>query len=290
MSLKSSFIASAALCLVLLVGCKGSDIKTKTYNFEITGDHSDFTMVVDLPVSTKGVAGAIREKLIDIMDSQLSVIGLYEGGRMFPKYEGDLSKTDALLEYYSRNGSDAIETHALEFYNEVKQYMDEEEDGDPDLIPRCEYDFSLTKEYESYNYIVFLSEDFNYMGGAHGGMTGMGDITFDKRSGKVFDKFLKDDALEPMQGLLAAGLAEYFGDAGDDVNADNVRDFLFLDEGSTTIPFPTWTPAPAKGGLCFTYQQYEIAAYAMGMPSFIIPFDAVKPYLTAEAVDLLGLK
>ncbi|MBO6068986.1 MAG: DUF3298 domain-containing protein, partial [Bacteroidales bacterium] len=65
-------------------------------------------------------------------------------------------------------------------------------------------------------------------------------------------------------------------------------EYLFLD--GDTIPFPVWTPSPTEDGLCFTYQQYEIAAYAMGMPSFVIPYDKVKPYLTPEALDLLNLK
>jgi len=291
MTRKSNFIAAAAICLVLLSGCKGADIKTSTYDFQNTGERSDFSFLLELPVSTKGAAGEIRSQLIDIMDRQLSSIGLYDGGRMFPKYDGDMSNTEALVEYYSTNGGDAIETHAMDFYNEVKQYMeDADEEENMDYIPRCEYDFTLAKVYESFNYIVFLSEDFNYMGGAHGGVTGMGDITFDKRNGKIFDNFLKADALEQMQGLIEKGLAEYFEEPDGGDAAASVREHLFLDEGDTTIPFPAWTPSPDKYGLNFTYQQYEIAAYAMGMPSFTIPYDEVKPFLTPEAIELLNLK
>ena len=102
------------------------------------------------------------------------------------------------------------------------------------------------------------------------------------------EKFLKDDALVPMQSLLLAGLVDYLSDDEGSVNAENVRDYLFLDD--ETVPFPVWTPHPTEEGLCFVYQQYEIAAYAMGMPSFIIPYDALRPYLTPEAADLLNIK
>ncbi|MBO4656877.1 MAG: DUF3298 domain-containing protein [Bacteroidales bacterium] len=286
MTLKSNFIAVAAFCLVLLSGCKGADIKTRTFNFDNTGERSDFTMLVELPVSTKGVAGEIRSQLIDIMDSQLSSIGLYDGGRMFPRYDGDMSDTEAIVDYYSNKGSEAIETHAMDFFNEVKQNIEDEEELE--FVPRCEYDFTLGKVYESFNYVVYLSEDYNYMGGAHGGVSGMGDITFDKRNGKIFTNFLKADALEPMQGLIEKGLAEYFEEPDD--TAASVREHLFLEEGDTTIPFPAWTPSPDRYGLNFTYQQYEIAPYAMGMPSFTIPYDEVKPFLTPEAIELLNLK
>lgn len=91
-----------------------------------------------------------------------------------------------------------------------------------------------------------------------------------------------------MQSLLLAGLVDYLSDDEGSVNAENVRDYLFLDD--ETVPFPVWTPHPTEEGLCFVYQQYEIAAYAMGMPSFIIPYDALRPYLTPEAADLLNIK
>ena len=40
----------------------------------------------------------------------------------------------------------------------------------------------------------------------------------------------------------------------------------------------------------FTYQQYEIASYAAGMPEFTIPFEDLFPYLTPEAKALVGLE
>lgn len=40
-------------------------------------------------------------------------------------------------------------------------------------------------------------------------------------------------------------------------------------------------------GFAFIYQQYEIAAYAMGMPTDIISYQQVKPYLTEWAKELL---
>jgi hypothetical protein len=38
----------------------------------------------------------------------------------------------------------------------------------------------------------------------------------------------------------------------------------------------------------FTYQQYEIASYAEGMPSFVVPYPDIEPFLTPEA-KALGL-
>ena len=56
----------------------------------------------------------------------------------------------------------------------------------------------------------------------------------------------------------------------------------------TLIPLPAWTPYPDGDALTFVYQQYEIACYADGMPSFTLPLEEIDPYLTPAARRLLG--
>lgn len=296
MKSRYSFVALAALCLLVVTGCNNPQrIRTKTYNYYSEKPHANLSMTVDMPVSTDGPAGEIRKGIIDIMDSQMSTVALYEDGRLFPKYDGDLSKTVPMIRYYLRSAGDAIKARADADFEERAGYIREDKDLTEeqkkeyiDDFPGYEYNFQLTKESEAKNYVVFLSEDYVFTGGAHGGVTGQGSVTFDKRSGQRFSNFIKPGSLDAMQGLLVKGLVEYFADEEGTVNKDNLFDYLFL-EGAT-IPFPAWTPAPTKDGLCFTYQQYEIAAYAVGMPSFTIPYAEVRPFLTAEAVDLLNLK
>ena len=290
-------IVAAVACLLALPGCNSSNkvIKTVTFTSDDSSEYADLSINVELPASNKGAAGAIRKSLIDIMDGQLAFIGSYEGERLFPAYDGDLENTDAIVEYYRIKAMDALDSSASEFYEERAGYIMEDEDMTEEQkkealedFPRYEYDFNLEKQYETARYVVFNSTDYIFLGGAHGGILGQGSPTFDKKDGHRVEKFLRDDALPQMQSLLTAGLVEYFGDNDDTINASNVRDYLFLDDD--TIPFPVWTPHPTEDGLCFVYQQYEIAAYAMGMPSFIIPYYALKPYLTPEAADLLNIK
>ena len=291
-----TFIVAAAAALLALTGCNNSKgLKTEQFSFDDSAKYADVTVNAELPTSTKGAAGKIREGLIDIMDGQLAFIGSYEGERLFDPFDGDKSDNAAIVDYYRRKAIDVLDSNAAEDYQEREKYVMEDEDMTDeqkkevlDNFPRWEYDFTLDKQYETDRYVVFNSTDYVYLGGAHGGVIGQGSPTFDKKSGNRINEFLRKDALEDMQSLLTAGLVQYFNDNDDSVNAGNVRDYLFLDDES--IPFPVWTPHPTEEGLCFVYQQYEIAAYAMGMPSFTIPYDAVKPYLTPEALDLLGLK
>ena len=291
-----SAIVAAAVSLLTLSGCNSSikTLKTQTFTFDDSAQYADVSIKAELPVSTKGVAGTIRKGLIDIMDGQLAFIGSYEGERLFAPYDGDPDDNAAIVDYYRRKAVDMLDSNAANDYEERAKYVMEDEDYTEEQkkeiledTPRWEYDFTLDKQYETERYVVFNSTDYIYLGGAHGGVIGQGSPTFDKKDGHRVEKFLKDDALPQMQSLLTAGLVEYFSDGDDSINAGNVRDYLFLDD--ETIPFPAWTPHPTEEGLCFVYQQYEIAAYAMGMPAFIIPYDAVKPFLTPEAINLLNL-
>ena len=43
-------------------------------------------------------------------------------------------------------------------------------------------------------------------------------------------------------------------------------------------------------GVAFDYGPYEIGPYALGMPQALIPYDKIKPYLTPEVKELLGMK
>lgn len=42
--------------------------------------------------------------------------------------------------------------------------------------------------------------------------------------------------------------------------------------------------------MIFEYQQYEIAPYAAGMPSFKVHVNEVKPFLTPEARKVFGIE
>ena len=152
-------------------------------------------------------------------------------------------------------------------------------------MPGWGYSFSLKKDRETERYVVFLSEDYVYMGGAHGGVVGRGPLTFDKKDGHQVEEFFEPSSLEAMQPLLRKGLVDYFAENDYEVTPEGLDDILMLDAGF--VPFPAWAPFPSDKGMVFTYQQYEIAAYAAGMPNFTLPYEDVLPYLTPEAKALL---
>ena len=287
------------LAVAATVACRpsgGKDLKTEIVNYAVSTAHADLSIQVELPVPGQGAAAdRIRAALVEVMDEQLSHIGTYEEDRLFPAFEGDAGKTDALLKYYRDKALESMGKLSQEDYDERVNSI-EENDGLTDAerkeiladMPGWAYDFCLLKDRETDKYVVFLSQDYVYLGGAHGGVVGRGGLTFDKENGLLVEKFLDPACLDEIQPLLRKGLTQYFADEEMEISPEELDNILFLETG--IVPFPAWTPYPDEDGLVFTYQQYEIAAYAAGMPNFTIPYDDLLPYLTPEAKALVGLE
>ena len=293
-------IFAVGLAVVAAVACRpsgGKDLKTETLNYEESADHADLSMKVELPVSGQSAAGdRIRASLVEVMDAQLSHIGTYEEERLFPEFEGDRSQTESLVTYYRDKALESIGRLSQEDYDERVASIEENDgltDGQRkefiDQMPGWEYEFNLLKDRETDQYVVFTSQDYVYLGGAHGGVIGRGGLTFDKKDGALVEKMLDPNCLDAIQPLLRKGLTQFFAADGDmEITQEELDNYLFLESG--VIPFPAWTPYPSEDGLVFTYQQYEIAAYAAGMPEFTIPYADILPYLTPEAKALVGME
>lgn len=294
-----SKIFAVGLAVLAAAACRpsgGKDLQTETVNYEDSTAHADLSIQVELPVAGQGAAAdRIRASLTEVMDGQLSHIGSYEEERLFPAFEGDFSKTESLVMYYRDKALEAIGQLSQEDYDERVNSIEENDgltDGQRKEIladmPGWEYDFSLLKDRETDRYVVFLSQDYVYLGGAHGGVVGRGGLTFDKKEGALVEKMVDSANLDAVQPLLRKGLSQYFSDNEMEVAPEELDNILFLETG--VIPFPAWTPYPSEEGLVFTYQQYEIAAYAAGMPEFTVPYADILPYLTPEAKALLDLE
>ena len=293
-------IFAVGLAVVAAVACRpsgGKDLKTETLNYEESAAHADLSMKVELPVSGQSAAGdRIRAALVEVMDAQLSHIGTYEEERLFPEFEGDRSQTESLVTYYRDKALESIGRLSQEDYDERVASIEENDgltDGQRkefiDQMPGWEYEFNLLKDRETDRYVVFTSQDYVYLGGAHGGVIGRGGLTFGKKDGAQVEKMLDPGCLDAIQPLLRKGLTQYFAADGEmEITQEELDNYLFLESG--VIPFPAWTPYPSEDGLVFTYQQYEIAAYAAGMPEFTVPYADILPYLTPEAKALVGLE
>ena len=258
--------------------------------------HALVAMDVELPSAGSGrAARAVREALVGMMDQALSHADTFEEERAFPPFSGDASDTDALMEYYEERTLRHIGNISQSDFDDLSRAIRE----NPDLsraekerlvsdAPKWAYEYHLGKIGETDRYLVFSSQEYTYMGGAHGGIIGAGFPTFDRQDGHLVAPVLRPDCVEDIQPLLVRGLTGYFREEDAGLDESELYEVLLLDVDGL-IPLPTWDPYPSEDGLVFTYQQYEIASYAAGMPQFTVPFDEVKEFLSADALKVFGL-
>lgn len=291
----------ALMGLVIIALCSACDktceqgLKTETVTMADSAKYAYLTMKVELPMGSDAVSQAIRQQLITILGERLTHVTSFEGEQFYAPFTGNTNNVEEMMGYYCKNTMSLLDSLATSDANDrIRYIMEDEELSEEEKanriaeIPGWEYEYRLELVADTTNYIVFLSQDYLYMGGAHGGVGGDGDLTFDKETGKLVKEFLNPACVADIQPLLIEGLLSYFAVEDEQITEDELFDILQIE--GRQIPLPSFAPYPTKDGLVFVYQQYEIASYAVGMPSFTVAYDKLLPYLTPEARKVCGVE
>lgn len=287
-------VASAAALACVSCGNAEREIAIEHKSLADSSQYARLSMDIELPSDIKGVSGAIRSQLAEVVYDRMSQLSFEGNEKAYEPFSGDAADTDAMLGYFCsqtmkvlKEMTDADVASRNEYIAQDPDMTEEQKKEIMEEYPGWEYDYSIKKIGESPRYVVFLSQDYLYSGGAHGGVAGKGPLTFDKKDGHLVNQFFRPDCLEGMQPVLVAGLLRYYKECEVEMTESELKDHLFIEDN--TIPLPSWAPYPTEEGLVFTYQQYEIASYAEGMPAFTVPYDQIGGFLTDEALTLLGL-
>lgn len=275
-------------------------LEIENYTFSDSSKYANISIKAVLPVAKDSVSQVIRDSLVNIIGNS---IRSYQGSQMedskplIAKYNGDEKDVKSMLDYYSKAVSKLLNSQAKEDYDERVKYWEEDttltEEQRKEFkegVTPWDYSMDVTKTSEDSTFVVFNDTEYAYIGGAHGGVFGWGGITFRFSDGSIVKDFLKDNVLKDMQPLLKKGLKEYFNENADEkITTDQqlMEQLMLPEESKGLIPLPAWTPCPdEKGkGLVFTYQQYEIACYAVGMPSFVLTWEELKPFLREDILE-----
>lgn len=238
---------------------------TQTFTYNDSNAHLVVSLSLELPMGDDSITMQVRDSLI---------------ADFVRPYAPEGQDPQAIVDNYGRRISSELLAQAQEDYAASTR-----ED-----IPQWEFRLS-TKHLKTYvNYDVYQSQGYVYYGGAHGGVTGTGALTFNRHSGEKIQRFLKPEAIEPLQYLLRRGLCQYYLESGDTLTDEGLSERLQIE--GTQIPLPQQAACPNATGdsLILTYGQYEIACYADGMPTVTVAISDVKPYLTPAALRVLHLQ
>lgn len=236
-------------------------LKIDTVSFDKEEGIYKFGLMAEYPVAGgDSVVKAVREFINDFL-----------GGA----YDGPLADGKAMVK---RNG-ELMWGNFLEMCGDAN-----EEEVDELFLYKM-----VNRGYETKTCVTFLASVTQYTGGAHGIGFDSGR-TFSKLNGKCFGyDIMKDLDTPAFKRLIKEGLRKYFSKEGDEqgMSDEDLKEELVSFDGSIDeLPLPDSEPYMTEQGVTFIYQPYEISYYAAGKPEFTIPYDVVKPYLKAQAIEL----
>jgi hypothetical protein len=185
-------------------------------------------------------------------------------------YPADPTDIQGIVDFYGQAMYDSLKTM--------------EADVKANEIPCTElaYEMRMNHEYETEQFVTYTLTIYTYYGGAHPSWISQG-ATFRKKDGRRIGwDFIASTYSYPFEQRVKKGLMEYF-----EVKTDEELNEQLQVNTIYSIPLPVTPPYFTEKGVAVTYQQYEIAAYAMGLPSMVIGYDELKPWMTGWAKRLV---
>lgn len=249
------------------------------YN-KVTKDVAECHFHVDYPTGSDALAQAVKAAIVkELADLYLPLVNAEDKQRKdYPIYKGSTDKAQNMTDFYGAG--------TMKYLSELHKSL--QKDLKKMQAPTLYNYTQVRKVADAKKYVTYSFSNGCFLGGAHGSFVSY-NLTISKCTHKTLDQTVDTTRVNDLQKLLRQGIVSYFHECGQtDVNDKNLNDGLFLpDESKGLIPLPATTPWFTKNGVCFAYQQYEIAPYAAGVITFNIPYNKIKPYLTKEAKDLI---
>lgn len=237
----------------------------------------------------------VTESMTDSVESQIGGLSYWSAITMDFPTKGNPQLVRSIREWMAEQAesSDSVDfASATDFMkdfnrsNEIifKKTFGEDIIGDGDVPEDLSINFSRSMEFEKIfendHFVTYLSKEDIYLGGAHGSYFVKG-VTFRKSDGRRFGyDMLKGSSRDSIAALVTKNLERYFGAS----NFEELKENLMLDEYVSQVPLPNNPPFLKGDTLMFVYQQYEIAAYAYGLPEAAIPLKDLKGLLSPSFV------
>ena len=262
---------------IALTGCQqptsNADItvETITSNRQFSDSTGTYSIHIDFPVVKNNEALSVA--LNEWIDEQLG--GTY-GDTENIDYKNFLSNPTPFFDHYIKQ---IVESNWKEYDEMVKDNPNFKEMG------ISYYDsIAIEKLAEGKNWVTFTNQRDVYLGGAHGLAPYFGQ-TFRKSDGRrigweIFGK----TSDEKFQQIIKDGLVEYF-ELGSE---SELGDHLMNEASAYYVPLPQCPPLFTAEGVTFVYNQYEIAAYAYGLPTFTVAYEKLLPFMMTTGKRLVA--
>ena len=239
------------------------------------------TITLDYPICEDN---EVKGHILDYLRDSLVSIAKYA---MIPTELHDLPDIhEVSIDSFMRVVANQI---ATSYSNDAIESLASWEDMEEMPIWMSARDCDITIKIEADNaaYTSYTIMVYAFCGGAHASYF-IVPTTIRKDNGKAVSNIMRRDKEKDMQTLLwqlvadADSTGEYKG---------IVAEYLGLIDttyvGDPFLGLPSQEPWLAPDGVHLQYQPYEITPWVYGSPTFVIPIDKAKPYISNEAFKLL---
>lgn len=236
-----------------------TDIVTDSILCYKTDRLANCKIIVDYPLNNKTL---VDKSIIRHINSE---VGIQSNGNLIDAENKIVCSVDSTFAVV-RNEALMLRNEGMSIYGPFESFI------------------SVRKKSENDKTVTFATTSYSYSGGAHGSSS-YNETTFIKSSGKIIGiNIFKDPSSSAFKRLIINGLKKYFNTITD----AELKDCLLYEGSLNKLPLPASnTISLTKEGVKFTYQQYEIAPYAAGMPEAIIPYDLIKSHIKADYLQFL---
>ena len=241
--------------------------------------------------SVKKDSAFVTESMTDSVESQIGGLNYWSAITMDFPTKGNPQLVRSIREWMAEQAesSDSVDfasaADLMKDFNRgnekfFKKTFEEDYIGEGAMPEDLNINFSRSMEFEKIfendHFVTYLSKEDIYLGGAHGSYFVKG-VTFRKSDGRRFGyDMLKGSSRASIATLITKNLEVYF----EAKNIEELKENLMLDEYESQVPLPHNPPFLKGDTLMFVYQQYEIAAYAYGLPEAAIPLKDLKGLLS----------
>lgn len=218
--------------------------------------------------------------------TKVSITGLYPAGG--PGCLVDSTRqwiaTQLCIAAGANDGQKLVDSYGSQLLDSFKNELDDyAADG---ICISSEYMAEFRPVYHTDSLTTYLFKNYQYEGGAHG-ISLASSRTFVNSSGIALtaDEIFLPESKNAVIAMVKDALwSQYFKEIADEWSR-TFGEMLLINPDS--LNYPTLPPYFMKDGITFTYQQYEIAPYAAGMPSCVLPYNAVRHLLRPAAAALI---
>lgn len=245
----------------------------EAYRYYKSSEDAEIELKADFPTCKSIVADSVLQYIHEVFGGQYRCS--YEDAQDILNYYGDKEFRD-----YEKEHQEAVENI---------ESNDDDDDEDTYTVSAYKSWTYFKVDCIENRFVTYKVESSFWTGGIHelGGEYG---VTFNRMNGKrVNYSYFTNLESRSFKRIIKEGLKRYF--QNNDWAASNdseLAECLLNVENVDDIPLPGADPYLTPKGVCFKYGSYEIASYAAGFPSFVLPYDEAIEYMTEEAQSLIN--